>query len=116
MNSLSRIVFLDRGTLPAAIRTPALPLQWQEHESTASEQVVERLESAEVAVTNKVALMGASLAQLPQLKLIAVAATGTNNVDLDYCECGQLFQWPDTYVRSWLLWQIIPSKTASVFY
>jgi len=84
MNS-SHIVFLDRGTLPVAIRAPALPLQWREHESTAPEQVVGRLEHAEVAVTNKVPLMADSLAQLPRLKLIAVAATGTNNVDLDYC-------------------------------
>jgi len=85
MNSPSRIVFLDRGTLPVAMRTLALPLQWQEHESTPPEQVVERLAHAEVAITNKVPLLAAQLAQLPRLKLIAVAATGTNNVDLDYC-------------------------------
>jgi glycerate dehydrogenase len=85
MNSPSRIVFLDRGTLPVAMRAPALPLQWQEHDATQPEQVVERLEHAEVAISNKMPLMAAQLAQLPQLKLIAVAATGTNNVDLDYC-------------------------------
>lgn len=83
--SPSRIVFLDRGTLPVAMRTPVLPLLWQEHESTPPERVVECLEHAEVAITNKVLLMASSLAQLPALKLIAVAATGTNNVDLDYC-------------------------------
>ena len=81
----SDIVFLDRGTLPVAMRAPALPLQWREHESTPPEQLLEYLESAEVAITNKVPLLAASLAQLPGLKLIAVAATGTNNVDLDYC-------------------------------
>src|SRR3989338_1083701 len=81
----SRIVFLDRGTLPVAMRTPALPLQWREHESTPPEQLLEFLEHAEVAITNKVQLLAASLAKLPKLKLIAVAATGTNNVDLDYC-------------------------------
>lgn len=85
MNISSRIVFLDRGTLPVAMRAPALPLQWQEHEATTPEQVVERLEHAEVAISNKVPLMAVSLAQLPRLRLIAVAATGTNNVDLDYC-------------------------------
>jgi len=85
MNPSFHIVFLDRGTLPVAIRTPELPLQWQEHEITLPEQVVERLAQAEVAISNKVPLMAASLAQLPKLKLIAVAATGTNNVDLDYC-------------------------------
>ena len=81
----SDIVFLDRGTLPVAMRAPALPLQWREYESTPPEQLLEYLEYAEVAITNKVPLMAASLAQLPGLKLIAVAATGTNNVDLDYC-------------------------------
>ena len=85
MNPSSHIVFLDRGTLPVTIRAPALPLQWQEHEATTPEQVVERLEHAEVAISNKVPLMAISLAQLTRLKLIAVAATGTNNVDLDYC-------------------------------
>ncbi|WP_435626702.1 D-2-hydroxyacid dehydrogenase [Candidatus Ferrigenium straubiae] len=85
MNPPSHIVFLDRGTLPVAMRPPALPLQWCEHEVTAREQVVERLKNAEVAISNKVPLMAAELAQLPRLKLIAVAATGTNNVDLDYC-------------------------------
>lgn len=85
MNSPSRIVFLDRGTLPVAMRAPALPLQWQEHEVTPPEQVVERLAQAEVAISNKVPLTAASLVQLPKLRLIAVAATGTNNVDLDYC-------------------------------
>lgn len=85
MNPPSCIVFLDRGTLPVAMRAPALPLQWQEHEATLPEQVVERLAHAEVAISNKVPLMAAQLSQLPRLRLIAVAATGTNNVDLDYC-------------------------------
>lgn len=81
----SCVVFLDRGTLPVAMRAPALPLQWREYKSTPPERLLEYLEDAEVAITNKVPLMAASLAQLPRLKLIAVAATGTNNVDLDYC-------------------------------
>jgi glycerate dehydrogenase len=85
MNPSPHIVFLDRGTLPVAVRAPALPLQWREHESTLPELVVERLEYAEVAISNKVPLMATELAQLPRLRLIAVAATGANNVDLDYC-------------------------------
>ena len=85
MSFPSRIVLLDRGTLPVAMRAPALSLQWHEHESTVREQVVACLENAEVAISNKVPLMATELAQLPQLKLIAVAATGTNNVDLEYC-------------------------------
>ncbi len=80
MTRPSSIVFLDRGTLPVAMRTTALLLQWQEHESTPPELVVERLAQAEVAISNKVPLMAAQLSQLPKLKLIAVAATGTPHV------------------------------------
>ncbi|MDH4284451.1 MAG: D-2-hydroxyacid dehydrogenase [Gallionellaceae bacterium] len=85
MNTPSQIVFLDRGTVTVPMRAPALSLQWQEHESTAPEQIVERLQHAEVVISNKVPLMAATLAQLPRLRLVAVAATGTNNVDLEYC-------------------------------
>jgi glycerate dehydrogenase len=85
MTPLSRIVFLDRGTLPVPMRNPSVPLAWQDHEATAASQVVERLTGAEVAISNKVPLRADALAQLPQLKLIAISATGTNNVDLDYC-------------------------------
>jgi glycerate dehydrogenase len=81
----ARIVFLDRGTLPVAMRAPALALQWQEYEATLPDQVVDRLEEAEVAITNKVPMREDSLKCLPRLRLIAIAATGTNNVDLDYC-------------------------------
>ncbi len=82
----ARIVFLDRGTLPVAMRAPALALQWQEYEATLPDHVVERLEGAEVAITNKVPLREDSLKRLPRLRLIAIAATGINNVDLDYCK------------------------------
>jgi glycerate dehydrogenase len=85
MNTPPRIVFLDRATLPVPMRAPALPLQWQEFDATLPEQVVERLAQAEVAISNKVPLRAEALQQLSKLKLIAIAATGTNNVDLDYC-------------------------------
>lgn len=81
----SDIVFLDRGTLPVRMRKPALPLEWHEYETTSPEQVVARLKGAEVAISNKVPLRADRLAQLPKLRLIAISATGTNNVDLDYC-------------------------------
>jgi glycerate dehydrogenase len=43
------------------------------------------LRGAQIAISNKVPLSRASLEQLPELHFIAVAATGTNNVDLAYC-------------------------------
>lgn len=79
------IVFLDRDSLVAELRAPAFPHRWRDYPATAPEQVVERLAGATIAITNKVALREAALRKLPALKLIAIAATGTDNVDLGYC-------------------------------
>ncbi len=80
-----RIVFLDRETLGAALRAPAFPHTYSEYPATAPDQVVDRLREATIAIVNKVALRAAALAQLPKLRLVAVAATGTDNVDKEYC-------------------------------
>ncbi|SMY37585.1 Putative 2-hydroxyacid dehydrogenase [Photobacterium malacitanum] len=84
---MDTIVFLDHGTIPAHISLPRPNFchQWQQYETTTPAQVIERLQDATIAITNKVILDSQVLAQLPQLKFIAIAATGTNNVDLDYC-------------------------------
>jgi glycerate dehydrogenase len=82
---MERIVFLDRSTLKANIRRPAFEHEWTEYQMTIRAEVVERLEGATIAITNKVPLREAQLARLPALKLIAVAATGTDIIDLDYC-------------------------------
>ncbi|MFZ4874097.1 D-2-hydroxyacid dehydrogenase [Janthinobacterium sp. Mn2066] len=80
------IVFLDRDSLIATVRAPAFAHTWQEYPHTkGSEQTVERLKDATIAITNKVPLRAAELAQLPQLKMIAVAATGTDIIDLAAC-------------------------------
>ena len=78
-----RIVFLDRATLgpTIALRAPNIPHVWVDHERSTPEQVVERLRGATIAVTNKVPIDAAALAQLPDLRLIAVAATGTDVID-----------------------------------
>jgi len=80
-----RIVFLDRDSLLANVRRPAFEHAWQDHAATAPHDVVERLRGATIAITNKVPLRAPELAQLPDLKMIAVAATGTDNVDLAAC-------------------------------
>ncbi len=85
--SLPTVVFLDRATIPTHIELPHLPFehQWVEYDFTSPEQVVERLKDAHVAITNKVVLDQQVLSQLPDLKLIAVSATGFNNVDVEFC-------------------------------
>jgi len=52
------------------------------HEKTTPAQVIERLQSHGVAISNKVPLDAATFAACPDLKLVLVAATGTNNIDL----------------------------------
>lgn len=79
---MESIVFLDRGTLRVDVRRPAFAHEWREYAETAEFEVVERLRGATIAITNKVPLRADALAQLPQLKLIAVAATGVDMIDL----------------------------------
>jgi glycerate dehydrogenase len=82
---MERIVFLDRSTLEANVRRPAFEHEWTEYQTTAQAEVVERLEGATIAITNKVPLREAELSRLPDLKFIAVAATGMDIIDLAYC-------------------------------
>ncbi|PWQ97549.1 D-2-hydroxyacid dehydrogenase [Leucothrix arctica] len=83
-----KIVFLDSATIAPSIsvRRPSFAHEWQSFEKTAPEQVVERLQGATIAVSNKVVITADMLAQLPALKLIAVAATGYNIIDLAACK------------------------------
>ena len=75
------IVFLDRETLGATVRAPSFAHSYVEHDVTAPDEVVARLKGATVCITNKVRLTAEALAELPDLKLIAVAATGTDVID-----------------------------------
>jgi glycerate dehydrogenase len=79
------IVFLERNTFNVPFRRPAFEHEWSEFGETAPGEVVERLAPATIAICNKLPLRAETLSQLPKLKLIAVAATGVDNVDLSYC-------------------------------
>ena len=80
-----RAVFLDRASLKAAVRKPACASEYIEYEKTAVEEIVPRLAGATIAIINKVPMRAESLAKLPDLKMIAVAATGYDVVDVPYC-------------------------------
>ena len=82
-----KAVFLDRGSF-----APEVPIvcpdgvnDWQLYHNTSAEQILDRCRDADIVFTNKVCLDHAALIALPQLKLIAVTATGTNNIDLETC-------------------------------
>jgi glycerate dehydrogenase len=80
-----QVVFLDRASIVANVRRPRAATDYLEYPSSHGDEVLERLERATVAITNKVPLREALLRQLPGLKLIAVAATGYDVVDVGYC-------------------------------
>ena len=82
---MERIVFLDRQSLKAEVRRPSFSHVWEEHDQTAESLVASRLAGATVAITNKVPIRRATLEQLPELKMIAVAATGYDVIDIDAC-------------------------------
>lgn len=79
---MHHIVYLERESVRAEVRRPAFPHTWSEHPRTTLEQLPERLAEATVAIVNKLSIDAALMARLPRLQLVAVAATGTNNVDL----------------------------------
>lgn len=56
--------------------------EWIIYPTTQLEQVAERIRDADVVMSNKVMINADALKQNPQLKLILISATGTNNVDL----------------------------------
>jgi glycerate dehydrogenase len=80
-----RVVFLDRASLKAKLRQFAFPVEYIEHPKTAAAEIVARLTGADIAIVNKVPMRAETLRQLPQLKMIAVAATGHDVVDIPYC-------------------------------
>jgi glycerate dehydrogenase len=80
-----RVVFLERQSVKANVRKPRCADSYVEYDKTAPAEVVERLRAATVAIVNKVVLRDATLAQLPDLKLIAMAATGYDCIDVEAC-------------------------------
>lgn len=79
------VVFLDRNSVKANVRRPRCAGTYVEHDKTAPGEVVERLRDATVAIVNKVQMREPTLEQLPKLKLIAMAATGYDCVDIESC-------------------------------
>ena len=80
-----RVVFLDRASLKAKMKKFGFHADYAEHQKTDASEIVERLSGADVAIINKVPMRADTLKQLPQLKMIAVAATGYDVVDIPYC-------------------------------
>ena len=79
-----KIVFLDEYSVCG--RDLSSITHWGDYtgyETTSPDEVIEKSKDAEIIITNKVVLDAEKIAALPNLRLICVAATGMNNVDLN---------------------------------
>ena len=81
MNPL-QIVVLDRDTLVNRPFEFDFPHTLSSYGTTEAHETLARIRGADIIITNKVVISAEHIAANPQLKLIALAATGVNNVDL----------------------------------
>lgn len=81
------IVFLDRETLSPDItlRPPAFAHRWIDHPGTRPDEIAAHAADADIVVSNKVPLRRPVIERLPRLKMIAVAATGFDMIDVACC-------------------------------
>jgi lactate dehydrogenase-like 2-hydroxyacid dehydrogenase len=82
---LEKIVFLDRKTLGNDVCLDAFNKFGEvvTYESTSADLTLERIADATIVVTNKV-VIDKNIMDQTNIKLICIAATGMNNIDLEY--------------------------------
>lgn len=83
-----KIAILDKSTLGADIDlSPIRALgETAEYPTTKPEEMTKHISDADVIVVNKIKCNESTLKNSPGLKLICVAATGYDNIDLEYCK------------------------------
>ncbi len=81
-----QIVWLERDSFSIALPRPRSPHVWTEYDYTPPEKINERMAPANVLIVNKCKIGPPQLDAAPGLKMIAITATGTDNVDLKACE------------------------------
>jgi len=83
-----RLVLLDAKTLGNVSNMHLLKQfgNLQIFDKTSPQQTISRVKHADIIITNKVVIDKAVIDEAPNLKLICIAATGTNNVDLKYAQ------------------------------
>ena len=77
------IVVLDRDTLVNRPFEFDFPHTLSSYGTTEAHETLERIRGADIVITNKVVISAQVFAENPQLKLVAVTATGVNNVDVE---------------------------------
>ena len=85
-----KAVFLDRASLDKEdldfSALSKVPLDWDMYEQTSASETINKTMDAEIVISNKVLIDKKVIDKAKKLKLICIAATGTNNVDLDYAK------------------------------
>ncbi len=79
------IILLDAKTLGEDLDLSALEAfgTLVKHQTTSVDETLDRIKRSEIIITNKVVITAQMMEEAPQLKLICIAATGMNNVDLN---------------------------------
>jgi glycerate dehydrogenase len=92
MSDKVKIAFLDRSTIryDINIRQPNIAHDWVEYKTTDTQQTRERLRDIDIVITNKVPITASLITTCPALKMIAVAATGVDHIDLDACKANNI--------------------------
>ncbi len=83
-----KIVFLDRDTIgpTVTITRPRFAHEWVEYGKTAPEEVAGRIGDADIVLTNKAPIRAEQIAAAPKLKMISIAATGYDVIDVPACK------------------------------
>lgn len=82
-----KAVFLDFGTMGGGLDLSSLESLVSElvlYDDTSADEVAERIHDADIAYTNKIRLSRELLEGAPKLSFIALTATGTDNIDVDF--------------------------------
>lgn len=83
-----KIVMLERNSLGLDVDVSRFADfgEFAEYPVSVKEDAADKVEGADVILVNKVPMNAETLAKAPDLKLICETATGTDNIDLDYCK------------------------------
>jgi len=85
---MTKIVVLDRDTIGPSVEIvrPGFDHEWVEHGKTAPGEVAGRIADADIVITNKAPIRAEQLAAAPNLKMISIAATGYDVIDVPACK------------------------------
>ncbi len=84
---MAKVVFLDRDTMGPGVEItrPGFDHEWVEYNKTKPEDVSDRIADADIVITNKAPVRAEQIAAAKKLKMISIAATGFDVIDIPAC-------------------------------